>query len=381
MNILEMQHLVKVYPFQKPGIFAGKRQKEAYQRQLNAPNTTNEGVLAIANLSLTVRKGEFIVILGESGCGKSTLLRMIAGLEDVSDGHIFMKGKDITALRPEERNISMVFQEIALYPQMNVRDNIAYSLRNEHIPREEIDVRVNEVAESLQLSDFLDRNPDELSGGEQQKVSIARAIIRRPSIFLFDEPLSNLDGKNKASLRETIKQLHQQLGTTFIYVTHDQVEALSLADRIVLMREGVIEQVGSPSEVYLRPATCYTAQFIGSPKTNLLDPGKFMIAMPSVKNSKTFMGTGKKKQKYLVGIRPVHVQVDLHGDGFTVKRIECMGAENHLYMVMDGDQEQEEICAVVPPDFGPLMRMQKVGIHFPEEHILFYNKETGNLES
>lgn len=376
MNMLELRHLVKVYPFRKPGIFTSKKQKTIYQHQLDAHNTTNEGVLAIADLSLTIKEGEFIVVLGESGCGKSTLLRMIAGLEDVSAGQVYMNGTDITNLRPEERNLSMVFQDIALYPHLDVKDNIAYALRNEHVPREEIEVRVREVAARLGLTDYLDRSPRALSGGEQQKVAIARAIIRKPSIFLFDEPLSNLDIKSKASLRKLIKQLHQELKTTFIYVTHDQVEALSLADRIVLMRDGTIEQVGTPAEIYQRPATCYTAQFIGNPKTNILDPVKFSSALPTQFRSE-IQGVLSDS---LIGIRPVHVTVDLHGGGFTIKRIEHMGSEIHLFITMNGDSEKEEIRAVVAPEFGPLMRLQQVGVHLPEDKILVYDKKTGALK-
>ena len=228
-------------------------------------------VEVVPSFNLDVKDHEFIVFLGPSGCGKSTMLRMMAGLEDITGGQLLIGGKVVNDLEPRDRGIAMVFQNYALYPHMTIRDNIAFGLRRIKVPEEEIKSRTADVTGVLGLEPYLDRKPTELSGGQQQRVAIARAMIKTPDLFLFDEPLSNLDAKLRATMREEIARLHKKLQTTTVYVTHDQMEAMTLADRIVLMKDGMIEQVGTPEEIYERPATFFVAGFIGTPAMNFID--------------------------------------------------------------------------------------------------------------
>ena len=225
----------------------------------------------IPGADLAIKTGEFIVFVGPSGCGKSTLLRLIAGLEDLTSGTILIDGKDVTDTPPSGRGLSMVFQSYALYPHMSVRNNIAFGLKMANMPKPEIDAKVSKAAATLNLTDYLDRKPRQLSGGQRQRVAIGRAIVREPKAFLFDEPLSNLDAALRVNMRVFIMKLHQDLGATMIYVTHDQVEAMTMADRIVVLNKGVIEQVGSPLELYNSPNSLFVAGFIGSPKMNIME--------------------------------------------------------------------------------------------------------------
>ena len=227
-------------------------------------------VSVLRNLDLDIADGEFLVLLGPSGCGKSTLLNCIAGLLDVSDGQIFIKGKNVTWQEPKDRGIGMVFQSYALYPQMSVRGNLAFGLKNARVPAAEIERRIARTAEILQIQPLLDRKPSQLSGGQRQRVAIGRALVRDVDVFLFDEPLSNLDAKLRSELRVEIKRLHQKLANTMIYVTHDQIEAMTLADRIAVMKDGLIQQLDSPQNIYSRPVNRYVAGFIGSPAMNFL---------------------------------------------------------------------------------------------------------------
>ncbi len=228
-------------------------------------------VNVLKQLNLSIEEGEFLVLLGASGCGKSTLLNCIAGLLDVSDGQIFINGKNVTWAEPSDRGIGMVFQSYALYPQMTVKGNLSFGLKNARLPKPEIEKRVARAAEILQIEPLLDRKPGALSGGQRQRVAIGRALVRDVDVFLFDEPLSNLDAKLRAELRVEIKRLHQKLGNTMIYVTHDQVEAMTLADRIAIMRDGLVQQLAGPDEIYNRPANKYVADFIGSPAMNFFE--------------------------------------------------------------------------------------------------------------
>ena len=228
-------------------------------------------VEVLKNLNLDIHKGEFLVLLGSSGCGKSTLLNCIAGLLEVTDGQIFIEGNNVTWAEPSERGIGMVFQSYALYPQMTVRGNLSFGLKNAKFPKDEIETRVNRAADILQIGPLLDRKPGALSGGQRQRVAIGRALVRDVDVFLFDEPLSNLDAKLRVDLRVELKRLHQQLENTMIYVTHDQVEAMTLADRIAIMKGGKIMQLASPDEIYNRPRNLYVADFIGSPSMNFIE--------------------------------------------------------------------------------------------------------------
>ena len=251
-----------------------------------------EHVEVIPPLDLTIEEGEFTVFVGPSGCGKSTLLRLIAGLEDVTSGSIGIDGRDTTSLPPAQRGLAMVFQSYALYPHMSVRKNIAFPLKMAKMDQAEIDRRVTTAADVLNLTDYLDRRPGQLSGGQRQRVAIGRAIVREPSAFLFDEPLSNLDAALRVGMRLEISELHKRLKTTMIYVTHDQVEAMTMADKIVVLQAGVIEQVGSPLELYRTPCNRFVAGFIGSPKMNFIEGDE-----------------AAKQGAHAIGVRPEHIQV------------------------------------------------------------------------
>ena len=251
-----------------------------------------EHVEVIPPLDLTIEEGEFTVFVGPSGCGKSTLLRLIAGLEDVTSGSIGIDGRETTSLPPAQRGLAMVFQSYALYPHMSVRKNIAFPLKMAKMDQAEIDRRVTTAADVLNLTDYLDRRPGQLSGGQRQRVAIGRAIVREPSAFLFDEPLSNLDAALRVGMRLEISELHKRLKTTMIYVTHDQVEAMTMADKIVVLQAGVIEQVGSPLELYRTPCNRFVAGFIGSPKMNFIEGDE-----------------AAKHGAHAIGVRPEHIQV------------------------------------------------------------------------
>ena len=227
----------------------------------------------IENLSLTIEDGKFTVLVGSSGCGKTTLLRMIAGIGPATYGRILMDGKDITHQPPEKRDIAMVFQNYAIYPTMSVRENIEFGLKNKKVPKPERDRRIAEYAEIVGMTPYLDRKPSDLSGGQRQRIALARAMVKKPSVFLMDEPLSNLDAKLRAAMRVELIELQRRLGTTFVYVTHDQIEAMSMADTIVLMEKGEIQQIGSPEQIYHEPANIFSAQFIGTPPMNIMELG------------------------------------------------------------------------------------------------------------
>jgi len=278
-------------------------------------------VEVIKGINLTVEEGEFCVFVGPSGCGKSTLLRIIAGLEDASDGSVHIGGKDVTWAEPSVRGIAMVFQSYALYPHMTVRDNIGFGLSLARMPKPEIAAKVGKAAELLQLTPLLDRKPKALSGGQRQRVAIGRAIVRDPEVFLFDEPLSNLDAALRSQMRLELTDLHRKIGATMVYVTHDQVEAMTMADKIVVMNAGRIEQTGTPMELYDHPATVFVAGFIGSPKMNLIE-GPAAEAMGAA----------------TYGIRPEHLHLSTDGGTWRakVRHIERLGADSIVYLVADG---------------------------------------------
>lgn len=283
---------------------------------LNQVSKTFGDVNVIPPLDLEINDGEFVVFVGPSGCGKSTLLRLIAGLEDVTGGRIEIDGQDATRLPPSKRRLAMVFQSYALYPHMTVRNNIAFPLKMAKMDKAEIDKRVNGAAEVLNLSDYIDRRPGQLSGGQRQRVAIGRAIVREPSAFLFDEPLSNLDAALRVGMRLEISDLHQKLETTMIYVTHDQVEAMTMADKIVVLQAGVIEQVGSPLELYQSPRNKFVAGFIGSPKMNLIEGN-----------------AAKQHGADAIGIRPEHIEVSEKGQWKgTVGVAEHLGSDTFFHI-------------------------------------------------
>ena len=285
----------------------------------------------IHDLSINVKDGELIVIVGPSGCGKSTLLRMVAGLEDANQGEIIIDGKKVNELEPMERNIAMVFQNYALYPHLNVKENMGFPLKTAGASKLEIASKVNRASKILKLEDYLDRKPKTLSGGQRQRVAIGRSIVRDPAAFLFDEPLSNLDATLRVEMRLEIARLHRTLGTTMVYVTHDQVEAMTLADRIVILDSGSIIQVGRPRDIYENPANLFVAQFIGSPKMNIMPyDDRFQIILREGKVKKIQMI--QKKVKYF-GARPEHINVVPEGEGHfkaTVEVIEYLGSDTFL---------------------------------------------------
>ena len=318
--------------------------------------TLNFGsVSVLKSLNLDVEEGEFIVLLGPSGCGKSTLLNCIAGLLDISDGQIWIRDRNVTWAEPSERGIGMVFQSYALYPQMTVRGNLSFGLKNQKMPRAEIDKRVDRAAEILQIGPLLDRKPGALSGGQRQRVAIGRALVRDVDVFLFDEPLSNLDAKLRSELRVEIKRLHSRLNNTMVYVTHDQIEALTLADRIAVMRGGIIQQLDAPQVIYNRPANLFVAGFIGSPSMNFL-PGA------TVDGGRTFRsgahtldltgyegGAVLDRPKAILGLRPEHLDLRHEADtGRSLPAVveidEPMGADSLVWLKMD----QQQISVRVP---------------------------------
>jgi multiple sugar transport system ATP-binding protein len=271
----------------------------------------------IPGADLAIKNGEFVVFVGPSGCGKSTLLRLIAGLEDLTSGAIEIDGRDVSHVSPSQRGLSMVFQSYALYPHMSVRNNIAFGLKMAGTPQAEIDAKVAKAAATLNLTDYLDRKPRQLSGGQRQRVAIGRAIVRQPKAFLFDEPLSNLDAALRVNMRIFIMQLHQDLGATMIYVTHDQVEAMTMADRIVVLNKGNIEQVGSPLELYNKPDSLFVAGFIGSPKMNFVNGAE-----------------AGKHGAHTIGVRPEHIGLSSKSGTWegTIKLCEHLGADTFLHV-------------------------------------------------
>lgn len=307
----------------------------------------------IHGIDLTINSGEFVVFVGPSGCGKSTLLRMIAGLEEISEGQLLIAGADMTKQPASERGIAMVFQSYALYPNMSVRGNLAYPLVMAKRPKDEINRKVDEIAQKLHLTEYLARLPRALSGGQRQRVAIGRAIVRQPNIFLFDEPLSNLDAELRLKMRIEIARLHETLGSTMIYVTHDQLEAMTLADKIVVLRQGRIEQVGSPLAIYHDPDNMFVAGFIGSPKMNFLPAtvratreGEVQLEVPALKMAGLTCALNAPPAEgstLWLGIRPEHILPDHHVDQAyrfqaRVSFIEKLGHTNYLYLDIGGEE-------------------------------------------
>ncbi|KRS16417.1 sn-glycerol-3-phosphate ABC transporter ATP-binding protein UgpC [Roseovarius indicus] len=308
------------------------------------------GVEVIPDLSLSIAAGELCVLVGPSGCGKSTLLRMVAGLETVTGGDISIGGRRVNDLEPVERDISMVFQNYALYPHMTVYDNMAYGLRNRGEPKDRINAAVHEAAKTLGLSDFLDRKPRQLSGGQRQRVAMGRAIVRDPTAFLFDEPLSNLDAKLRVKTRVEIRALQQRLGTTSIYVTHDQLEAMTLADKLVIMNAGQIEQAGPPLEIYENPASVFVAGFIGSPPMNFL-PGTVTGDGITLETGHTISPDRPAVGPLTVGIRPEHLTPGSSGPlTLQVQVVERLGATANVHGVLEGTQT-ELVASITGTEF------------------------------
>ena len=331
----------------------------------------------INSFDIEIQDGEFIVLVGPSGCGKSTLLRMISGLETVDDGEIFLDKKLINNLIPSKRGIAMVFQSYALYPHMNVYENMSFGLKMEKLSKSEIDQKVNEAANTLQIKDLLERKPKELSGGQRQRVAIGRAITRNPKLFLFDEPLSNLDAALRSEMRVEISKLHEKMKSNIIYVTHDQVEAMTLADRIVILNNGNIEQFGTPSEIYSDPNNIFVAEFIGSPKMNIIRIDKENIingnTLKVLNNEIKFKQLNLKDEIYL-GIRPEDISVkDEHSIKFEVKvdLIENLGFERIIY----SSSQNNEIKIKTSEN----IQSGTLKISFPENKLYLFDKDKNRI--
>lgn len=330
-------------------------------------------VHAVKSVSIDIKDGEFIVLVGPSGCGKSTLLRMVAGLEEISKGDVKIGNRVVNKIDPAERDIAMVFQNYALYPHMSVYENLAYGLRNRKTPKAEIDARVAEAARMLQLEAYLERKPRALSGGQRQRVAMGRAIVRKPAAFLFDEPLSNLDAKLRVSMRGEIKRLQRRLGTTSIYVTHDQLEAMTLADRLVVLNGGEIEQIGAPLEVYHTPASTFVASFIGSPAMNLLKGelhGDKLALGPSMID---LAGLAPTSGPVTVGIRAEDLRLAgprEHAMTVAVDYVEELGSQRLVH----GNLGDQSLTAVLSPETELKSELRLV---VATEKLHFFNQETG----
>ena len=378
-----LKNIKKVYPNSEPK----KKSKDSGEKKHNL-QITDEGVVAVQEFNLDIADREFIVLVGPSGCGKSTTLRMVAGLEEISAGELYIDGKLMNDVAPKDRDIAMVFQNYALYPHMTVYENMAFSLKLKKVPKDEIDRKVREAAEILDITQYLDRKPKALSGGQRQRVAIGRAIVRDPKVFLMDEPLSNLDAKLRNQMRAEIIKLREKIDTTFLYVTHDQVEAMTLGDRIVIMRDGFIQQIGTPQEVFNHPANLFVAGFIGTPQMNFFEDCQLTksgdaysvtvmghtLPLTAEQNAK-LATAGAESRTVTVGVRPVHVTVGDKGIDAQIDVSELMGSELHLHMTAGG----KDVVAVVQTanlDANAYARHTAVRFSFEPRLIHLFDPET-----
>lgn len=349
----------------------------------NLCKTYPNGFSAIKDFSLDIEDKEFIIFVGPSGCGKSTTLRMIAGLEDISSGELWIDDKLINDVEPKDRDIAMVFQNYALYPHMNVYENMSFGLKLKNTKKQEIDAIVNKAAGILNLSSLLDRYPKELSGGQRQRVAMGRAIVRTPKVFLMDEPLSNLDAKLRAHMRVEISRLHKELGTTFIYVTHDQVEAMTLGTRIVVMKDGVIQQVDTPRNLYYHPKNMFVAGFIGTPQINFIpsriieENGKVYVENEILKkelledDSKILREKGYIGKEIVIGVRPENIKLSETGKKFKINNYEMTGSESYIYTKIDNIDLIVRVNSNIP-----LAVEDIVSFDIDNNFIHFFDKES-----
>ena len=352
----------------------------AYLTLKNINKIYPNGFHAVHNFNLEIEKGEFVVFVGPSGCGKSTTLRMIAGLEDISNGEFLINGKRANEMGPREREIAMVFQSYALYPQMTVFDNIAFGLTLQGVDEDIIEERVNNIARILGLTDYLDRLPRALSGGQRQRVAIGRAIIRKVGVFLMDEPLSNLDAKQRVTMRYEIAQIHRETGATTIYVTHDQTEAMTLADRIVVMKDGYVQQTGTPYQLYFEPENVFVAGFIGEPPMNFLrgkvKDGTLYFGDNKLDLSKKMPDIAKFEGKDLVfGFRPEHIKLGSHENAYevtcNVELTEMLGDNTNVYVTAGKDQAILKVDSHDTPETD-----KDITFSIPYENVYLFDGET-----
>jgi len=346
MSFLELKNVTKIYP---------------------------NGTKAVHETSLSIDEGEFMVFVGPSGCGKSTLLRMVAGLEDITEGEITLDGNLINEVDPSERDIAMVFQNYALYPHMNVYNNLAYGLKNRGIDKKDIDQKVNEAAKLLQISDYLERKPSMLSGGQRQRVAMGRAIVRNPKIFLFDEPLSNLDAKLRIQMRLEIKKLQQKVGVTSIFVTHDQTEAMTLADKLAVINNGIIEQLATPIEIYNNPKSLFVAGFIGSPQMNFID-GELKNNTLSAEGFEIKNVKSDFNGDITLGIRPEHLSQSDNGlINLNVDLVEQLGSDNLVYGQL---KDKKDFCYRCPGNLT-IKKGDKLSLNIDNENYFIFDKSSG----
>ncbi len=359
----------------------------------NIRKVYDKNVTAVQDFSLEIADKEFIVIVGPSGCGKSTTLRMVAGLEEISSGELYIADKLVNTVPPKDRDIAMVFQNYALYPHMNVYENIAFGLKLRKANKKEIDEKVKEAAGILSITELLQRKPKALSGGQRQRVAIGRSIVRTPKVFLMDEPLSNLDAKLRNQMRTEIIKLRQKINTTFIYVTHDQTEAMTLGDRIVIMKDGFIQQIGTPQEVFSQPANLFVAGFIGSPQMNFFNArlekqiGSYSVVLHGVRISLAAEKSDKlaekniQEQEVILGVRPEHMCIAMHNEAGAMRAVvdvtEMMGSEVHIHLNVEGEDvvmrmptvELNEKCR------GSVGVLSEINFKLPTALIHLFSKE------
>ena len=400
MASVSLKNVKKIYPFSGDEEKQNKKKKkkgadEQPEKKVNL-QITDKGVVAVQEFNLEIADKEFIVLVGPSGCGKSTTLRMIAGLEEITEGELYVGDRLVNDVAPKDRDIAMVFQNYALYPHMTVYDNMAFGLKLRHVPKAEIDQKVKEAAEILDITQYLGRKPKALSGGQRQRVAIGRAIVRDPAVMLMDEPLSNLDAKLRNQMRAEIIKLRERINTTFVYVTHDQTEAMTLGDRIVIMKDGFIQQIGTPQEVFNHPYNLFVAGFIGAPQMNMFDAklikvdGKYAVqldnqtvALSEEKQAK-LAANDVAEQEIVLGVRPEHLS--LVEDGITAKVdvAEMMGSSVHLHVTAMGRDVVLVISTMnmTGEDLRALATGSTVKFGFAGHVCHVFNKETGiNLEA
>ncbi len=398
MATVSLKNVKKIYPYSGDDEKKAKRRarkNEGPEKKTNL-QITDKGVVAVQEFNLEIADKEFIVLVGPSGCGKSTTLRMVAGLEEITEGELWIGNKLVNDVAPKDRDIAMVFQNYALYPHMTVYDNMAFALKLRKTPKGEIDKKVKQAAEILEITEYLGRKPKALSGGQRQRVAIGRAIVRDPQVFLMDEPLSNLDAKLRNQMRAEIIKLRERIDTTFIYVTHDQTEAMTLGDRIVIMKDGFIQQIGTPQEVFNHPYNLFVATFIGAPQMNLFDAkllkngDKYSIDLfghvveLSEEKQNALKANNVAPQEVKLGVRPEHITTGTEGIEAKIDVHELMGSSVHLHLNTHG----QDIVAVVSTmdmseaEVAAMKSGTTVYFDFGGHNCHVFNKDTGiNLEA
>ena len=397
MATLTLKNIKKIYPHNGDDAKKSKKKKKHEEPEKEKANLqiTEEGVVAVQKFNLEIQDKEFIVLVGPSGCGKSTTLRMIAGLEEISEGELYIDDKLMNDVAPKDRDIAMVFQNYALYPHMTVYDNMAFALKLRHTPKDEIDRAVKAAAEILDITEYLGRKPKALSGGQRQRVAIGRAIVRDPKVMLMDEPLSNLDAKLRNQMRAEIIKLRQKINTTFIYVTHDQTEAMTLGDRIVIMKDGFIQQIGTPQQVFNHPYNLFVAEFIGSPKMNIFDANlikngdKYAVELGGMtvelsEEKQAALAKNNVQPKAIkLGVRPEHIVLE-NGISGKVDVSELMGSSVHLHV----SAMNRDVVVVVSTmnmtgaEVAALTNGAALNFSFPGHVCHVFDPETGiNLEA